>query len=90
MERWLSYKIELPLLIKLKTMKTLLTLIFLSILVTSCMPTVESRVHECVILDKHHDFFTGYWFESVNGTSVLYIQVSRKEYKYYEAGDTIK
>ena len=53
------------------------------------MPTVESRVHECVIQDKHHDFFTGYWFESVNCTSVLYIQVSRKEYKYYAEGDTI-
>ena len=60
------------------------------VILTSCMPTVESRVHECVIQDKHHNFFTGYWFESRKDTSVLFIQVSRKEYKYYEAGDTIK
>jgi len=71
-------------------MKTLITLILLSILTVSCMPTIESRVHECVILDKHHNFFTGYWFESRKDTSVLFIQVSRKEYKYYEVLDTIK
>ena len=60
------------------------------VILTSCMPTIESRVHECVILDKHHNFFTGYWFESRKDTSVLFIQVSRKEYKYYAEGDTIK
>lgn len=70
----------------------LTVVLFLLFLITllGCVTPLNQRVPECVIKDKGKNFFKGYYYISEHDSNYLYIVVSKKEWKQYEIGDTIK
>ena len=71
-------------------MKTLFKITVSLLLLTSCMTPLATRAPNNVVVDKDKNIFNGYFLKVEKNDKQTVIQVSRKEFRMYQVGDTIR